>query len=352
MKKRNNMISAAIVADSKDTKGNRITTMEVVFPRMILAEFNTHRMFSRNSASSRAIPYKKMVKSVKENLFIPMAFQKEHKGMQGSVYHEGFSDNIRVLAWKLGAKMAIISSSILFKLGVTKQLANRLLEPFMYHKVLVTFTESKNFFNLRAPEYMLKGLTNVRTFKTKRDVIKAYSNTNLFNYYSELNWLKVNRGMGEIHIMDLAEKMYIALEDSTPKLLQPGEWHIPFGNDFDEYKIITFLESMHGVKQHTTWSKVEIDEVKAKIATARCARLSYQTLGDNPVIDYKKDLALYEVLKASGHFSPAEHVSQCMTEKEYLMFSRTYPDENNLPVTSHGWCLNFRGFKQLRYFLQ
>lgn len=349
MKNRTNMISARVVADSKDRRENRITTMEVVFPRMILAEFNTHRMFSRNSASSRAIPYKKMLKSVKENLFIPMAFQKEHKGMQGSEYHEGFADNLRVLAWKLGAKMAIMSSYILFKLGVSKQLANRLLEPFMYHKVLVTFTESDNFFNLRSPEYQPTGED---TYKTRRDAIADFPNTNVLSGFSDLDWLKINKGMGEIHIMDLAEKMYIELEDSTPKILSEGEWHIPFGNDFDDDKIITFLESMHGVKQHTTWSKAEIDEVKAKIATARCARLSYQTLGDNPVIDYKKDLALYEVLKASGHFSPAEHVSQCMTEKEYLAFSRTYPNDVGLIITSHGWCLNFRGFKQLRYFLQ
>lgn len=348
------MISAAIVADSKDRRENRITTMEVVFPRMILAEFNTHRMFSRNSASSRAIPYKKMLKSVKENLFIPMAFQKEHKGMQGSEYHEGFSDKLRVLAWKLGAKMAIMSSYILFKLGVSKQLANRLLEPFMYHKVLVTFTESDNFFNLRAPEYTIrvKGDKNSmvdEVFKTWRDLVKK--NPTAENAET-LTKLKLNKGMGEIHIMDLAEKMYIALEDSTPKILSGGEWHIPFGNDFNEEKVEDILRGMHDIRKYGFWGDSEINELKAKIATARCARLSYQTLGDNPVIDYKKDLALYEVLKASGHFSPFEHVSQCMTEKEYLAFSRTYPNDVGLIITSHGWCLNFRGFKQLRYFLQ
>jgi len=80
------MISAKIIADSSNQFGNRITTMQVTFPRFILAELNTHRMFSRNSASSRAIPFEKMVKSVNENPFIPIAWQREHKGMQGTEY--------------------------------------------------------------------------------------------------------------------------------------------------------------------------------------------------------------------------------------------------------------------------
>ena len=79
-------ISAQIVADSKNEFGDRITTMLVTFPRYILAELNTHRMFSKNSASSRAIPFVKMLKSVKENPFIPIAWQKDHPGMQGTEY--------------------------------------------------------------------------------------------------------------------------------------------------------------------------------------------------------------------------------------------------------------------------
>jgi thymidylate synthase ThyX len=80
------MIQAKIVADSLNPQGDRLTTFIVTFPRIILAEFNTHRMFSRNSASSRAIPFDKMVKSVQENPFIPIVWQKDHKGMQGKEY--------------------------------------------------------------------------------------------------------------------------------------------------------------------------------------------------------------------------------------------------------------------------
>ena len=80
------MFKAEIIADSKNKIGNRITTFVVTFPRIILAEFNTHRMLSKNSASSRAIPFQKMLKSVKENPFIPLKWMKDHLGMQGNEF--------------------------------------------------------------------------------------------------------------------------------------------------------------------------------------------------------------------------------------------------------------------------
>ena len=91
---RNNRITAKIIADSKNEFGNRITSFIVSLPRIVLAEFNTHRMLSRNSASSRAIPFTTMVKEIIQNPFIPIKWQKDHKGMQGTEYFEG--------KWKVG----------------------------------------------------------------------------------------------------------------------------------------------------------------------------------------------------------------------------------------------------------
>jgi hypothetical protein len=59
--------STKILADSISPDGVRLTTLEVVMPRIVLAEFNTHRMLSRNSASSRAIPIEKMIRMVIPN---------------------------------------------------------------------------------------------------------------------------------------------------------------------------------------------------------------------------------------------------------------------------------------------
>lgn len=350
-----NQISAKIVADSINQQGDRITTMEVVFPRMILAEFNTHRLFSRNSASSRAIPFKKMVEMVKTNPFIPIAWQTDHSGMQGTEYITDV-DHLRITIedW-LKARDAAVEAAEKLNSGfedelsdnkvridkVTKQLCNRLLEPFMYHKVLVTFTESENFFNLRCPQYVDND--NI-IFKSKKDYIKN-SNWAGANEFTDLDWLKINSGMGEIHIMDLAEKMWDTMNENTPVKLEPGQWHIPYGDNINLPPTIPIEEGF------TLEEGVQIR--KAKIAIARCARLSYQTLGDNPKIDYEADLKLFDILKNSGHFSPFEHVAKCMSEDEYYQSVKGNRFNNKeLNDSNYGWCGNFKGFIQYRYLLE
>ena len=150
-----NKFKAEILADSISSKGHRLTTMKVTFPRFILAEFNTHRMFSRNSASSRAIPFNKMVRMVEENPFIPIAWQKDHKGMQGSEYLD-YKEPSAIAEWLRARNAAVRFATDLNKdHNVTKQLVNRLLEPFMWHTVIVSATEFSNFFKLRCPEYTI-----------------------------------------------------------------------------------------------------------------------------------------------------------------------------------------------------
>lgn len=179
------MIQAKVVADSTNEFGNRITTMIVTMPRFILAEFNTHRMFSRNSASSRAIPFSKMAAQILDNPFIPMAWQKDHKGMQGTEYWTD-DDTVTVdegdeyerytkiysatehfiTEWLEARDLAVAQSYELNRLGVTKQLCNRLLEPFMWHTVLVTSGKEglDNFYKLRCPEYTID-LDNLDSLK-------------------------------------------------------------------------------------------------------------------------------------------------------------------------------------------
>ena len=148
--------NAEILADSLSPQGNRLTTMKITFPRMMLAELNTHRMFSRNSASSRAIPFNKMVKMVEENPFIPLAWQKSHKGMQGTEYIKDEQEILgKELYWCEAKEQVLYWATELNNSGVTKQLCNRLLEPFMWHTVIVSATEFSNFFKLRCPEYTI-----------------------------------------------------------------------------------------------------------------------------------------------------------------------------------------------------
>lgn len=154
-----NNISAKIVADSINLYGNRITTFVLTFPRYILAEINTHRAFSRNSASSRAIPFKKMVRSIETDPFIPIAWMKEHTGMQGNEYFDDsdmdanglvpMSDRLTEL-WLHARDHAVINAKRLNEKGLTKQMCNRLLEPYMWQTAIVTATEWENFLAQRA----------------------------------------------------------------------------------------------------------------------------------------------------------------------------------------------------------
>lgn len=158
------MVQAQILADSKNSKGNRLTTFKLTYPRIIHSEVMTHRLFSRNSASSRAIPVSKMIESVKSNMFTPLAIQKSHKGMQGSEYFEGKELKQAEQLWIESAELVLQQAEKMEKFGITKQLINRILEPYQYYQVLVTATEFSNFFELRAPIYEID-IDNLESLK-------------------------------------------------------------------------------------------------------------------------------------------------------------------------------------------
>ena len=165
-------ISAEVVAHSLSPQGDELISVLCTFPRIILAEVNTHRMLSKNTSSSRAIPFNKMVQAVKDNPFIPIAWQKHHSGMQGSEYLDAPIDiTFAHDMWLEARNKAIKSATNLYNLGgnkegVTKQLCNRLLEPFMWTTMLITGSREgwDNFFNLRNPIYEID-LDNLENLK-------------------------------------------------------------------------------------------------------------------------------------------------------------------------------------------
>lgn len=346
------MIKAEIIADSKNEFGNRITTMIVTIPRIILAEFNTHRMFSRNSASSRAIPFEKMVKSVKENPFIPIAWQKDHKGMQGTEYLTDRKHENAVYEWLKARDYAVNQASMMNNDGVTKQLCNRLLEPFMWTTMLITGSKEgwDNFFNLRLPKYHLENIPTInedlslssKTLtligKSKSELLKQINEIDndsytvfktIINNYSDLDWLKLNKGKAEIHMMALAEAMWDAYNESTPKELKAGEWHIPFGDNFFSLS----------------------NSFKVKVATARCARVSYTVVGEEgKEANYENDIKLHDRLAESGHWSPFEHCAKAMNEEEWVNYINGIQSHRTTGITNDimGWSGNFRGFIQYR----
>ena len=341
-----NKINAKIVADSINAEGKRITSFILTYPRFIHSELMTHRVFSRNSASSRAIPFNKMIEMVESDPFIPIAWQSKHTGMQGTDYLDGDSEQqLLINKWLEARDLAVQQAKLLDYNNVTKQLCNRILEPFMWHTVLVTATEFENFFELRCPKY------GEGEFKSKKDVIRESKLAGMpSDYYSRfevVDWLKHNSSQAEIHIQALAEAMWDAYNESEPNQLQPGEWHIPFGDTFDENELTKILNRIHPIQPAwLEWQINQINDLKIKIATARCARLSYMTFEGK--IDYAKDIALHDTLLKAHHMSPFEHCAKAPTEDELNFKDKGF----NILKGTEPYSGNFNGWIQYRQLIE
>ena len=245
---------AKIIADSISKAGDRLTTFQVTFPRIVLAEFNTHRALSKNSASSRAIPVEKQILKLEKDPFVPEYWGKNQKGMQAEE-EINFGDTILAKrAWLDARDEAISAVKSLQQLGVHKQITNRLLEPFMWQTVVCTGTEYSNFFALRA------------------------------------------NSMAQPEIRVIAEMMKELYATSKPRKLYTNEWHLPYVSEDEQDEFLKYAT------EHDLYGS----DIQ-KISAARCARVSYLTQEGKR--DLQADLDLYERLAGSGHLSPLEHVA-------------------------------------------
>lgn len=228
--------------------------MEVVMHRFVLAEFNTHRAFSRNSASSRAIPARKMIERVENDPAFPVEWPTEKPGMQGGEPLDLMSDFDGMSHWDYARKEAIHAAKRLVNLGVHKSVVNRLIEPFMWQTVIVTSGE--------------QGYVN---FFTQRCSPGA-----------------------QPEMRAAANAMMTAMYDSTPQELDYDEWHMPLLQP-DELDFYGDLGE-------------DMDEQRKFVSAARCARVSYLTHDGKR--DVEKDLELYRKLVTADppHWSPLEHV--------------------------------------------
>ena len=198
-------------------------------------------------------------------------------------------------------------------------------------------------------------------FKTRKEVSTFLKEKNIdTTNWTEEKWQSINTSQAEIHIQALAEAMWDAKNESIPKLLKSGEWHIPFsdkmntsGDDADNLWQAIKDNHPRGVYEYFT------TPYEVFVATARCARLSYMTFDGD--IDYDKDIKLHNQLLESKHFSPFEHCARAMSEEEYFTFIRgkmLLEDSGakiklvNSTPKNLGWCNNFRGFIPYRYILE
>lgn len=235
------MINAEIIADSIGPNRVRITTFLLVYPRFIHSEMMTHRVFSRNSASSRAIPFKTQMRNILKDPATPLIWTKNQPGMQGGAELPSLALTYAKFLWKFCGLVAVCVAWLLAKAGLHKQYVNRIVEPWSHITVVVTSTFWTNFFCLR------------------------------------------DHPDAQPEIRALARAMKIAMSKSTPKVLEEGEWHIPFGD-----------------------TAVGPIDAKLRWSVACCARVSYLS-HDKKRLTQKEQDALYSKLLSSRHFSPFEH---------------------------------------------
>lgn len=249
--------SAKVILDSVSIQGHRLTTMEVTLHRFVLAEFNTHRVFSRNSASSRAIPVEKQLTKVLTSPAWPLEWPCEQPGMQGGAELQGDDlDMAQALTQDLHElvteRIAIYLREVPEKENrLHKSVINRYMEPFMWHTILVTSTEWANFFNLRCSP------------------------------------------LAQPEIRVAAELMLEAYEASTPRVAHNSYWHMPYIDDEDR--------------------RMFTAEDLRRISTGRCARVSLLNHGKG-TREPKEDIRLCERLCSNDpkHASPLEHIATPM----------------------------------------
>jgi len=277
-------ISAEIVADSRSAvDGTRITTFVIEYPRFILSELNTHRMFSRNSASSRAIPISRVIQQIQESCAMPVAWGANQAGMQAekecttlvSMYDVEYGRNNATAqeAWKEAAEQSIKYAQAFSDAGYHKQIANRLLEPFQMMRTIVTSTDFDNFFHLRC----------------HKDADPT--------------------------IQELARCMKEAYQESEEQglveLLDVGEWHTPFVHHYRGVDELGEVGLSYGL---SVWDEEiegwELDqeltlEEALKVSSSCCAQVSFRKLDTS----LEKALSIYDKLVNSKpvHASALEH---------------------------------------------
>jgi hypothetical protein len=308
-------ITAKIIAHSIAPNGQMIVTWELEYQRFIHGEFMTHRLFSRNAASSRAIPVATIIDQVRKNPAMPIHWGQNQAGMQAK---NVLSSALQVSAeylWKKAANFAADIAEALTKVGLHKQATNRILEPFQTMKTVMTATCMDNFF-----------------------------------------WLR-NHEDAQPEIRELARLMWEALQASEPFELKPGEWHVPYvGRVRDCIGNLMYLNGeMPESKDNRTVviPTVSLEHALA-ISSSCCAQVSYRKLDDT----LEKALMVYSRLVESEpvHASPFEHQA---TPLEYpvisphaLFIKKGWVDGvTHVDKAGNFWSGNFIGWIQHRQLI-
>jgi hypothetical protein len=293
-------ITAKVIADSINENGVRITTMEVEYPRFIHGEFMTHRMFSRNAASSRAIPVSKMLQLVEASPAEPVHWGKNQSGMQAKEELTGITKIAVRDSWLCAAKEMSSRAKIMSAAGLHKQVVNRLLEPFQTIKVVVTATEWNNFW-----------------------------------------WLR-DHPDAQPEIQKLARVMKGVYEYSKPVLLRPDMWHLPYVNtEVREHGVFIYAQQ-HYFDEYN--NEISLEEA-IKISCSSCAQVSYRKLDTS--LEKAEDIYKKLVESEPVHASSFEHVAKCVDTS----FHSWHEGMTHQDFDDNMWSGNFKDWVQYRQLI-
>lgn len=319
-------ISAKVVAHSKNYYTDKeIVTFEVIYPRYILPEVLTHRVFSRNTSSSRAVPPTKL-QYTKEMLVEPSHWGKNQAGMQANGELEGTPLRMSKLTWKLSRALAFSCHKMLTSLGGHKQWVNRIIEPYIYTKQLITATEWDNFFELR------------------------------------------DHPAAQPEIQILAKKMKDALAASTPQVLTSGQWHLPYikMKNGKYYQQLTIAD-VSAITGSGEAMELTLQDAIA-ISISACAQISYRQL-DLSLAKAKKIFGMLNFMSTTEpiHASPLEHQATPIAYRQQGGFVEEDPGSNEwhmkwpahpmrgvtyLSRNGQFWSSNFCEWSQLRNVME
>jgi len=356
--------SVEIIADSIGPNQKRITTFLLSCPRFILAESRLNWSQSVSISFSRDTPAAKLMKQVKENPWIPLYFPKTHTGMQSKEVWEPSSTDAKLAEeqWLEARDKAVYHAEQLAAQGVSNQIYNRLIEPWVTTRCICTSTEWDGFFKLIHPWHKeTKGICNIFNKFSRIDVQEpVLPCPKCGSHFTDLKIAKVwgdevdLNFPTEYNVHSLAIKMKKAMDKSTPVLLQEGEYHLPFITKEDVTDVMKLMAD----------GTVKDENIYIKLSAARCA--SYDHNGKGRSLEMELDLA--ERLQAENHWSPFDHQAMAIDESASMcnksmdtepttMFSVTgIPNGMELRVSSDDscalWSNNFQNWVQAREVLE
>jgi thymidylate synthase ThyX len=292
--------SKLILASKNSVTGVNLYTFVLTYPRVILAEVNTHRMLSRNTASSRAIPSKKQRQRVVHEPFVPISIGANQKGMQAGEELTGWRRTVAIQTWKLARYPMVFASWILDKVGAHKQVVNRIVEPWTWTQQVVTCTDLKNVFKLRNHpdaephfhELARQMQKQVEYADWALNIMARGKNPSYENLPTGMSY----QGVGSLQV------------------IEPGKWHLPFIDCADSAST----------------------ETLKKVSTARCARVSYYLPENGKRSVIGRDVELCNRLSSSGHWSPFEHVATPMKDDVYIGNFRSWSQYRKEYADEHG----------------